>query len=266
MKKVFFAYLLFFLLGVVFLVPTCAAQAPDTVTVTVIDKLDILTPEEEKALSPASFDAHGIKFYLITMQTAYVDDRLSDHEIYVTCGMESPVYDVEDAVVLVVRMTGTDHAFYYDMYTYSDAYDIFSTLDVNRILDADAVYDNLKAGKIKEGATAFFSLCARQIDAHYEALAAKERRKPLVVALVAVGAGVLAAGISILAVVLSYRKKLHGETYPLDRYARLELTHREDRFVGSYVTRVRVRSSGSGGSRSGGGGGGGGGGGFRGGR
>lgn len=263
MKKAFFICVLFLLLGVVFLLSVCATQAPDPATVTVIDKLDVLTPEEEKSLSPTSFDTHGISFYLITMQTAYVDDRLSDHEIYVACGMQSPVYDAPDAVVLVVRMTGIDHAFYYEMYTYSDAYDIFSDHDINRILDADEVYDNLKAGKIKEGATAFFSLCAREIDEHYEALAAKERRRPLMVALISVGAGVLAAGISILAVVLSYRKKLHGETYPLDRYARLNLTHREDRFVGSYVTRVRVHSNTSGGSRGGGGGGGGG---FRGGR
>ena len=73
------------------------------------------------------------------------------------------------------------------------------------------------------------------------------------VILIAVVAGLLAAGGSVLGVVLFYLKKQHGVSYPLDRYAKLHLTHREDRFVGSHVTRVRVQSSnGSGGSRGGG--------------
>jgi hypothetical protein len=41
----------------------------------------------------------------------------------------------------------------------------------------------------------------------------------------------------------------------LDRYARLQLTAREDRFVGSFVTRTRIqKNNGSRGSRGGGGG------------
>ncbi|MBQ9802041.1 MAG: hypothetical protein IJW51_03095 [Clostridia bacterium] len=244
-------------------------QAPAQQTaVTVVDMLDVLTPTEERSLAPA-IDTHGISFYLITMETAFSDDRLSDHQVYSVCNFgEEALYRVPDAIVLVVRLVSAEGTFYYDMYTYGEAYDIFSNYDVDRTLDADEVYGNLKSGNIADGATAFFRLCATEIDGHYEALAAKERRRPLVVALIAVGTGVLAGGISVLAVFLCYRKKQHGETYPLDRYARLNLTHREDRFVGSFVTRVRVRSEGGGHHGSGGGGGfrGGGGGGFRGGR
>ncbi len=266
MKKTLLICMLFLLLALACFLPVGAAEATAPTEIVVFDLLDALTPEEEESLSPdPTIDAHGVEFYLITMQTAFSDDRIDEWDLYDMCGFES--YDPPNAVILVVRKAGTGEEFYYDMYTYGDAYDIFSDRIVDRVLDADAVYGNLKAGKIKDGATAFFHLCATEVNEHYEDLAAKERRAPLVVVLIAVVTGVIAAGISILAVVLSYRKKQHGETYPLDRYARLNLTHREDRFVGSFVTRVRVQSS-SGGSHGGSrdGGGGRGGGGFRGGR
>lgn len=262
MKKTLFFYLTLLLIALLYL-PVWAQNKtyePTAPTVIVVDLLDTLTKEDEEKIVPhASFDTHGIDFYLITMQTAYADDRLADNEVGITCGFHT--FEA-DAVVLVVRKTGASSKYFYEMYTYGDANDIFSDGDVDRVLDENAVYDNLKSGNVKDGATAFFALCAEEIDGHYEALAAKERRKPLVTALLALGAGLVAGGGSVLGVWLHYRKKLHGVIYPLDRYAKLNLTHREDRFVGSYVTRVKVNtSSGSGGSRSGGGGGG-----FRGGR
>jgi uncharacterized membrane protein YgcG len=58
------------------------------------------------------------------------------------------------------------------------------------------------------------------------------------------------------AVVAVYRKKKASVDYPLDRYARLELTHESDSFVREYTTRTySPRSSSGGGSRHGGGGG-----------
>lgn len=269
MKKTLLLCLLIPLVATALSVPLLAAEvttAPQPAEVNVLDLLGILSEEDEKSLSPsAQTDTHGIEFHLITMQTAYADDYLTNSEIRTMLDLSDFYPHKTHAVVLVVRMTGANNKFYYDMYTYGDASEAFSDHDVNRILDTDAVYDNLKAGNVKDGATAFFSLCADEIDGHYKALAVKERRKPLVVILIAAVAGLVSAGGSILGVVLFYRKKQHGVTYPLDRYARLNLTHREDRFVGSYVTRVRVQSS-NGGSGSRGGSRGGGGGGRRGGR
>lgn len=271
MKKTFLICALAFLL---LLPPGITAAATEKAptqqpAVTVVDMLDALTPAEESSLAPA-IDTHGISFTLITMETAFSDDRLSDHQVYEACSFgEETLYRPPNAIVLVVRLVSSEGKFYYDTYTYGEACDIFSNYDVDRTLDADEVYGNLKAGNIVDGARAFFRLCATEIDGHYEALAARERRRPLVVALIAVCTGVLAGGISVLTVFLCYRKKQHGEIYPLDRYARLKLTHRDDRFVGSFVTRVRVRSEGGGHHGGGGGGGGfrgGGGGGFRGGR
>ena len=66
-------------------------------------------------------------------------------------------------------------------------------------------------------------------------------------ATIGVVVGLLAGGGAVLGVFLYYRKKQHGESYPLDRYAKLQLTEAEDRFVGSFVTRTRVQSSSSGG-------------------
>jgi uncharacterized membrane protein YgcG len=156
-------------------------------------------------------------------------------------------------VVLVVR-----HAlatYYYDMYTYGEAWDMFSNSDVDRILDDFGVYNNLKSGRIYEGCDAFFTLSHQTVSEYRAEQAAKEAREPLMVALVGIGVAVLAAGITVLVVVLRYRTKKHGESYPLDHYAKLQLTRQEDRFVGSHVTRVRIQSSSGSGGRSGGGGG-----------
>ena len=118
-------------------------------------------------------------------------------------------------------------------------------------------YQNLKGARFEAGIRSFFSLSADVLQDHYEKLAAREARAPLVAVIVGLIAAAVVGSGSVLGVFLYYRKKRHGETYPLDRYARLQLTAREDRFVGSFVTRTRIQrnnGSRSGGSRSGGGG------------
>ena len=57
--------------------------------------------------------------------------------------------------------------------------------------------------------------------------------------------GAIVGIVTVVLVWLRYRKKKHGESYPLSRYADLYLTESHDRFVGSYVTRVRVQNSNS---------------------
>ena len=165
-----------------------------------------------------------------------------------------------DAIVLCVReYQGT---YYYDMYTFGRAMDMFSAADIDTVLDAPDVFVNLKAGRVYDGYRAFYSECHRIVSNYttreYEAAQAREKRAPFMALLFGAISGLVVAGVTVLCVFLSYRKKRHGESYPLDRYARLHLTDKHDIFVGSYVTRVRVQSSSSGGGRSGGGGGGGG--------
>ena len=51
-----------------------------------------------------------------------------------------------------------------------------------------------------------------------------------------------AAGVCI-AVVKKYKGGLFSPIYPLERYTKLDLTEREDRFLNRHVTRVKVQSS-----------------------
>ena len=239
MKKV----LIFALSLLLFIALSLTALAA---TVTVGDDADLLDSDAEMRVASALFDTHGLTFFLLTQRTSLRDDIPSDRQMEKRCGITE---DMAAVVLLVSVVHGT---YYYDMYTYNGAYDMFSDSDVDDVLDASAVYGNLKAGNIEAGAIAFFEECCRVSAENAARQAEKERRAPLVSVIVGIVVGVLAGGGSALGVFLYYRKKQHGESYPLDRYAKLNLTESSDRFVGSYVTRVRVQSS------SGGGGGGGG--------
>ena len=156
-----------------------------------------------------------------------------------------------DAVLLVVTYEYPIDTYFYNMYTYGDANYAISQKEVNYILDTYDVYDNLKGGRVYEGAVAFFEMSAKAFTGRVGAPMAVIVVVSAVIALViafAVRAGIVA----------SYKKKKASVDYPLDRYAKLELTHEADRFVREYTTRTySPRSSGgsSGGGRHGGGGG-----------
>lgn len=80
--------------------------------------------------------------------------------------------------------------------------------------------------------------------------------------------GLIAALIAVICVVVSYKKKVRGETYPLDAYTNLNLTDSQDNFLNKnlVVTVIRQDPPASSGGHSGGFSGGGGGGGHMGGR
>ena len=202
--------------------------------------------------------AGRFSYYLLTdIASTYPSDR----EVLSRCGITRE----DDAVVLAVYQT-SDGTYHYDIYTFGAAADAFSDDDIDEVLDAPAVYNNLKTGKIEAGVKAFLTACGKveaRFVAEEEADAARAEkweatRVPRGIAVTLI-VFVIAGGIAMLAVALVYRKKVHGETYPLDRYAKLHLTREVDRFVGSYITRVRVNTNNgsSGGSHGGGGGGGG---------
>ena len=54
---------------------------------------------------------------------------------------------------------------------------------------------------------------------------------------------VVATAITVAIVVARYKTKLKAPIYPVDKYADLALTERQDVFLGSSVTRTRVSSS-----------------------
>lgn len=54
----------------------------------------------------------------------------------------------------------------------------------------------------------------------------------------------IAAAVGVCVAVLKrYKSGLFSSIYPLEHYTRLNLTHREDRFLHRHVTRVRVQTS-----------------------
>ena len=64
--------------------------------------------------------------------------------------------------------------------------------------------------------------------------------------------GVIAGGIAVLCVWLSYKRKVHGTIYPLGEFANLALREQHDNYTHTTRTRVRVSDSSSGGGHSGG--------------
>lgn len=231
-KSLFFCILL--LLFTALLFPASAAEGTASpYNIKVLDTADFLTENEEAMLAAKTGGStHGIGFYLVTSPNRLTATRVND-----LCGI-----DGEAAVVLVID--GAPGSYYYEMFTFNGADDLFSDGDVDDILDADDVYYNIKRGSLYAGCSAFFDLC-RQVIA--EEIAA-QNAFPWYAVIAGVIGGVLIGGITVLCVFLSYRKKRHGESYPLDRYAGLQLTEQQDRFVGSYVTRVRIQSNSGGGS------------------
>ena len=53
--------------------------------------------------------------------------------------------------------------------------------------------------------------------------------------------GIIAAIITGSCIIYSYKRKSRSDKYPLDRYAQLDLTHSNDIFTGSFVTRRRIK-------------------------
>lgn len=156
-----------------------------------------------------------------------------------------------DAVLLVVTYERLNDTYYYNMYTYGDANYAINQKEVNYILDEYDVYYNLKGGDVYEGAEAFFTRSAEafvgRVGAPWVLIIAVSAVISLIIAFAVRG--------SIVAV---YRQKRASVDYPLDRYAKLELTHESDSFVREYTTRTYSPHSsggGGGGGRHGGGGG-----------
>jgi hypothetical protein len=62
------------------------------------------------------------------------------------------------------------------------------------------------------------------------------------VIIISVILAVLAAVGVCVGVIIKYKRGLDSPIYPIDRYTKLDLTHREDRFLNRHVTRVKISS------------------------
>lgn len=211
----------------------------------------LLAPQAEKLANrlEALSAEYGVELYFATYEADHAyDDFYGDDYCRDVKNLKT-----EDAVLLIVTYDLSDQRYYYDMYTYGHANHAISQKEVDYVLDKDAVYDYIKSGNVMSGAESFFELSAKAYDGRVGAPWA------VVIGVSAVIAAVIALAVC-GGVVASYKKKKASVDYPLDRYAKLNLTKDNDNFVREYTTRTyspqsKGSSGGGGGSRHGGGGG-----------
>ena len=253
LKKGMTLALLLLCLAVCLTLPLSAAE-----TDRVYDPSDMLNATETAeltALLNRLSTEHGVEMYLATYHAKSYGDK------YIGDDYCDTVRDLngKDAVLLVVTYDPLDpfesYDYFYNMYTYGKADSAISPKisqkEVNYILDDSDVYGNLKNGYICEGCEAFFPLSAQaftgRVGVAWSVIILVSAAISAVIALVVRGS-----------VVAAYRRKKASVDYPLDRFAKLELTHESDAYVREYTTRScspRSSGGGGGGSRHGGGGG-----------
>ena len=191
---------------------------------------------------------HGVELYLATyVAKNRYDDFYGDDYCTRVQNLKGT-----DAVLLVVTFEELANTYYYDMYTYGRANTAISQKEVDYILDSYGVYTNIKGGNVAEGVRNFFEMSAKAYDGRVGEPWIK------VIGISAILAMIIALAIC-GGVVYSYKKKKASVDYPLDQYAKLNLTKSNDNFVREYTTRTYCPrsngNSGGGGSRHGGGGG-----------
>ena len=205
----------------------------------------MLTSEEESALESALAEASersDIEHYAIVYTTSY--SKISEREMASRLGID---LRSDSAVVLAVWMQGG--AYYYELFTYGEAYGLISDSDADGILDSRDVAA-IKRGQLAAGLHGYAAISSTTV--------ASNRIARLVILIVVASVLAALAGTgAVLGVYYLYKRKLKSPIYPLSKYARMQLTHANDIFLGSNVTRVRVSSSSSSGRGGGGGGGGG---------
>lgn len=169
--------------------------------------------------------------------------------------------DKDDYILIIINARDVGVDYHFDIYTYGNAARRLSDREIenavwsiyaDRILTSDSasaasgVVEMLPMlGKSYDGIALWFNI------------------------VFGLALGLAISGIVIACIKRHYSRKRKNETYPLDKYCRMNLTGHEDKFMHTYTSVVVINTNsggGHGGGHSGGFGGGGGGGGHRGGR
>ncbi len=243
MKKGFLLTVCILLL-VFLLLPVSALTEPRVIW----DRANLLDDAEAQALlseANAFFEQTGCEFAIVTYRQKYSSDEYWGEDF-----VRDSARSFYDDLILLIITERTNGAYNYDLYLYGNAERRITPEEVDVILDHRTVFPVLKAGHIYHGASAFLTVAAENYT-NKTALPS-----PYLSALpVAIVLGGLVALLICLGVKKNYAMKRRSVDYPLDRFAKLELTEESDEFTGSFVT-TRIISSGNGGGRSGGRGGG----------
>lgn len=236
-----------FLLSLLLLIALALPLSAQTADQRVFDGASLLSAAEERRIADAIASAEGqssCAFYFATYTEAAVrasGDRSYLGERFLKANGLS---DRDDIVILTVYRDG--YTYYYNMFYYGDAPSRISDKEVNYILDHRTVYDNIKGGNLCDGAAGFFALSAKAYEGRVGV-------SYVVIGVISLIIGASIGGGACFGVWKSYKRKRRPIEYPLDRYAKMELTAHSDQFTGSFVTRRVIQSSNGG--RSGGGGG-----------
>ena len=180
-----------------------------------------------------SMDSMGISVIITDdFDTTYGQAIYDTHELS----------ESQDMILLVIYYDEYRNYYEYEVVAFGEMKRGISYAQQNNI--SDALYDDVKAGDLVSAIRTFMSLSAEK----YQSRSGERTLQIVGIALIS---GAVAAGISILIVVLSYRKKNRSPSYPLKEFTSLDLTLESDVITGRNVTKVKLSSS-SGGSSGGG--------------
>ena len=204
------------------------------------DREALLTDAERRSVNAAAeqaFNETGARIYIITVHQDYYDGEIFCREYGLS--------ESDPIIILIVNTIETPVAL--DLITFGDSYSKISDKEAKRIYRRDEIRGNMNQAKYYEGALGFVK-CARKA---YSGHLAASTGKIITISLL-LGASV--AFITCFCVCAHYKKKQKSANYPLEHYTNMELTVREDVFLGSHVSRTLIDtgSSGSGSSSSGG--------------
>lgn len=227
----------------------------------IYDDADLFTYDEETLICDVAEQVYNESGLLCVVFTDYgVGDVLNN--LYSYAGSAT------DMVMLTVDMSEREFEIYQYNSEQGEAAFRISYDESQSILDG--ILSDMANGDYADAAVLFVKMAQSAYDNSdnfvsgdydgYEYVEYGDEDLWLGYLIMSLGVGIVIGGISVLAVWLSYKKKVHGSTYPLSQYSKLNLTASKDNFVTKNVVVTRIPDppsssggGGGGGSRGGGG-------------
>ncbi len=206
----------------------------------VYDYADLLSDTDEQRIQSIAENVGETSFFVATHNSTSSFDILSGTELLSRWG-----YSMSDNIVILV-ITIDNYIYYYDLYTYGTATKRISNGEADDILDAPTVKTNIQSGRLVAGVEAFAEKTGQAMAVPW-----------VLITVISIAVGILAATVACGSVRAKYKMRRQPTNYPLEKYAKMELTDKSDEFITSRVSVQVVSSSrggGSGGGRGGGGG------------
>lgn len=211
----------------------------------IFDDGDLISIEHEQKLEEkiqAAEEKCGVPIRIYTYEYSSFEGHRDMYDY------ESEVGESFDDLILLI-ISYEYGEYYYELFTKGSPDSDITDKEADKILDNKSVYKNIKSGNLYDGIDAYITLLETAVTGTL-----RNNFKSVLISSLVISA-VVATAVAVW-IILKYRKKLHSESYPLERYAKLDLVISNDNFITKTVTRTRVHTSSgsSGGGRSSGGG------------